>query len=178
MSKKYGIGYLLSNGNYGVAFNDHTSLTELQPSASHTITTDIPTPPKAKYLYFERSPTIFTDLPSRLQKKLDILALCLEKLRPHKHKNILIPFISGVWVSGWTRWGDALVIKLSNNVLQFFWEGDVVSLRGGKWLKWRVGGEEGEAALSHPQLPPMVQAKLQQVTGFIQKECFRRHRSP
>lgn len=27
VSTKYGIGYLLSNGGYGVAFNDHTSLT-------------------------------------------------------------------------------------------------------------------------------------------------------
>ena len=31
MSDKYGIGYLLSNGNYGVVFNDHTSLTKLLP---------------------------------------------------------------------------------------------------------------------------------------------------
>ena len=29
MSQKYGIGYLLSNGNYGVVFNDHTSLTKV-----------------------------------------------------------------------------------------------------------------------------------------------------
>jgi len=28
ISSKYGIGYLLSNGNYGVAFNDQTSITE------------------------------------------------------------------------------------------------------------------------------------------------------
>jgi len=26
MSSKYGIGYLLSNGNYGTVFNDQTSL--------------------------------------------------------------------------------------------------------------------------------------------------------
>ena len=29
MSQKYGIGYLLSNGNYGVSFNDGTSLTKI-----------------------------------------------------------------------------------------------------------------------------------------------------
>lgn len=29
MSKKYGVGYLLSNGNYGVSFNDGTSLTKI-----------------------------------------------------------------------------------------------------------------------------------------------------
>jgi hypothetical protein len=29
MSAKYGVGYLLSNGNFGVVFNDQTSLTSL-----------------------------------------------------------------------------------------------------------------------------------------------------
>lgn len=29
MSAKYGMGYLLSNGNFGVVFNDQTSLTAL-----------------------------------------------------------------------------------------------------------------------------------------------------
>lgn len=32
MQEKYGMGYLLSNGNYGVIFNDKTSLTKLEPS--------------------------------------------------------------------------------------------------------------------------------------------------
>jgi hypothetical protein len=30
MREKYGMGYLLSNGNYGVIFNDKTSLTKLE----------------------------------------------------------------------------------------------------------------------------------------------------
>jgi hypothetical protein len=32
ISSKYGIGYLLSNGSSGVAFNDETSLTETSSS--------------------------------------------------------------------------------------------------------------------------------------------------
>jgi len=32
MSNKYGIGYLLSNGSFGVIFNDQTSLTSFSDS--------------------------------------------------------------------------------------------------------------------------------------------------
>ena len=40
-----------------------------------------------------------------------------------------------------------LILKLSNGLLQFFWNGDSISLRGYKWIRWRIEGKEGEGPL-------------------------------
>lgn len=69
MSSKYGIGYLLSNGNFGVVFNDQTSLTSLADDC---------------FLYYDRRPLRLTLLPESLRKKADILRLCTEKLSSYR----------------------------------------------------------------------------------------------
>lgn len=61
MSSKYGIGYLLSNGSFGVVFNDQTSLTALADDC---------------FLYYDRRPMRLSLLPESLKKKSDILKLC------------------------------------------------------------------------------------------------------
>jgi hypothetical protein len=54
MSAKYGIGYLLSNGNFGVVFNDQTSLTSLSDDC---------------WIYYDRESTRVAMLPESLRKK-------------------------------------------------------------------------------------------------------------
>jgi hypothetical protein len=66
--------------------------------------------------------------------------------------------------------GEMFVMKLSNGVLQFFWNCDVVTLRGFKWVKWRIAREEGEAALSSNNFPASVQQKVTIVKDFLQRE--------
>jgi hypothetical protein len=61
MSSKYGIGYLLSNGSFGVVFNDQTSLTALTDDC---------------FLYHDRRPLRLSQLPDSLRKKGEILRLC------------------------------------------------------------------------------------------------------
>lgn len=39
-------------------------------------------------------------------------------------------------------------MKLSNNIFQFFWNADSITLRGYKWIKWRINGEEGDGTLT------------------------------
>lgn len=48
MSSKYGIGYLLSNGSFGVVFNDQTSLTSLSDDC---------------FIYYDKRPLKITLLP-------------------------------------------------------------------------------------------------------------------
>jgi hypothetical protein len=45
------------------------------------------------------------------------------------------------------------MLKLSNDILQFFWETDTIVLRGQKWIKWRIGGQDGESRLGNTMLP-------------------------
>jgi len=68
MSVKYGIGYLLSNGNFGVAFNDQTSLTALQTG----------------YIYYDGTSKKIIELSSFLKKKGDIMRLCEQKLSSYR----------------------------------------------------------------------------------------------
>lgn len=72
--------------------------------------------------------------------------------------------------------GDMFVMKLSNSVLQFFWSCDVLTVRGFKWIKWRIGREEGESALASTTLPPSVEQKVATVRQFLQKESERTKR--
>lgn len=66
--------------------------------------------------------------------------------------------------------GDMFVMKLSNGVLQFFWNCDVITLRGFKWVKWRIAREEGEAALASNKFPLIVHQKVAIVKEFLQRE--------
>lgn len=69
MSAKYGIGYLLSNGNFGVVFNDQTSLTAFSDDC---------------WLYYDKKTVKLSMLPESLRKKGDILKLCSDKLCTYK----------------------------------------------------------------------------------------------
>lgn len=62
----------------------------------------------------------------------------MEKMNAYKEKNILIPFTSAVYVKKFTKLKDMFVMKLSNGVFQFFWTCDVITVRGFKWVKWRI----------------------------------------
>ena len=132
LSEKYGIGYLLSNGNLGVIFNDQTSLTLLQKIDGQEET--------PSYLYYEKKVEVYEDLPEKLTKKALILKMCYDKLEPHKQKNILIPYRSHTFAKKWVPLSPGFSIKLSNSLLQFFWSSDSIALRNYKWLRWRVDG--------------------------------------
>jgi hypothetical protein len=66
---------------------------------------------------------------------------------------VLISFKSDVYVKKFIKNKDFLVMKLSNGVFQFFWNGDSVTLRGYRWVRWRVGRNEGEGPLNGSQYP-------------------------
>ncbi len=68
------------------------------------------------------------------------------------------------------------MIKLSNGVLQFFWSGDSVTLRGYRWVRWRVGRYEGEGHLTGMLYPPSIEARVAKVREFLQKESERSQR--
>lgn len=51
----------------------------------------------------------------------------------------MIPFESSVYTQSFVKIRDMFVMKLSNAVLQFFWSCDVLTVKGFKWVKWRVG---------------------------------------
>ena len=86
---------------------------------------------------------------------------------------MLIAYDSQVYAQSFMRMGEMFVMKLSNAVLQFFWSCDVLTLRGFKWIKWRIGREEGEAALHSPVLPSIVENRVLQVKHFLHKESER-----
>ena len=65
---------------------------------------------------------------------------------------------------------EMFIMKLSNGVLQFFWGCDVLSLRGFRWLRWRVGREEGECALNSSAFPAIVEEKAAFVREFLRRE--------
>ena len=121
-SSKYGVGYLLSNGSCGIIFNDSTSLT----AAGDTL------------LYFDGK-GVKKVKEEDYNKKLSILKLCQEKLKQFSEKNILIAFESQVVVKKYIKSKDLLVMKLTNGILQFFWGADSVTLRGYRWVRWRIG---------------------------------------
>ena len=154
MSAKYGIGYLLSNGNFGVVFNDQTSLTALADDC---------------WLYYDRTAVKLSLLPESLRKKGEILRLCSDKLCSYKEKNVLIAFGSEVFAMGFVRSKEMFIMKLSNGVLQFFWGCDVLTVKGFRWVKWRIGREEGECALNSSTLPQVAEAKVAIVRDFLRR---------
>ena len=111
-------------GSFGVIFNDQTSLTSISDSS---------------LLYFAQNKEHkFKAIAENMKKKHEILKYCMEKMNSYKEKNILIPFDSEVYVKKFTKLREMFVIKLSNGVIQFFWTCDVITVRGFKWVKWRI----------------------------------------
>lgn len=159
MASKYGIGYLLSNGSCGVIFNDQTSLTRLA---------------NRSYLYHNGTVSRMPQLTKELAKKGDILRLCSDKLGGYKEKNVLIAFESAVYAKKFVKNRDLLVVKLSNAILQFFWSCDCVTVRGYKWVKWRIGREEGEGSLASRVFPPPVEGRMAKVREFLQQHSQKR----
>lgn len=132
MSQKYGIGYLLSNGNYGVVFNDGSSLTRIQQDG-------VSINPERNYCYFHSGKVEFySKISKELGKKSEILKMCEKKLANYRSNHILIPYYSEVYAKKWIPLGTCFGIKMSNAIIQFFWDSDSITLRGYKWIKWRV----------------------------------------
>jgi len=61
------------------------------------------------------------------------------------------------------------VLKLTNGLLQFFWGPDSVALRGYKWVRWRIGRQEGEGPLTGRQYPAHIEARIAKVRDFLRK---------
>lgn len=92
-------------------------------------------------------------MPESLKKKGNILDLCYKKLEKYKNNNISVPFDSDTFAKKIIKFEDFMMMKLSNDILQFFWETDTIILRGQRWIKWRVGKLEGESRISNSLLP-------------------------
>lgn len=54
-------------------------------------------------------------------------------------------------------------MKLSNGLLQFFWSADVVTVRGYKWVRWRIDRHEGEGPLIGREYPLKIEARVARV---------------
>lgn len=75
-------------------------------------------------------------------------------------------YASGVFAKKFTKFEESLVVKLSNGVLQFFWKDGGLSLKGYKWITYKVGGATGEGTIfgSHP---PLMDEKVSKVKEFL-----------
>lgn len=63
-------------------------------------------------------------------------------------------------------------MKLSNGLMQFFWEGDSVTLRGYRWVTWRMGGAEGEGTLGQRDWPEGVGGRMGVVRDFLERSSL------
>lgn len=52
------------------------------------------------------------------------------------------------------------MLKLSNDILQFFWAADTIILRSQKWIRWKIGKFDGESVVGNLALPQEVKVKL------------------
>ena len=74
-------------------------------------------------------------------KKGDILRLVQRNL---KKKDAVMSYTSDVIVKKYIKFElSTIVLKLSNGTLQFFWPDGQVSLRGYKWVNYRIGEVNG-----------------------------------
>jgi len=116
-SSKYGLGYLLSNGNTGVFFNDSTKII-LDPKGNN-------------FEYLERKPAdkqdvvssyTLTDYPKELQKKVTLLQHFRSYLEGDG-KEVQIEEesdqkLSAVYVKKWMKTKHAIMFRLSNKIVQ------------------------------------------------------------
>ena len=129
ISGKYGVGYLMANSSEGIIFNDGTSLTKR---------------PGGSLVYYDRKVVEYASdlaVPAQLKKKGDILRLVQRNL---KKKDAVMSYTSDVIVKKYIKFElSTIVLKLSNGTLQFFWPDGQVSLRGYKWVNYRIGEVNG-----------------------------------
>jgi len=116
-SSKYGLGYLLSNGNTGVFFNDSTKI--ILDSKGN------------RFEYLERKPAdkqdvvssyTLTDYPKELQKKVTLLQHFRSYLEGDG-KEVQIEEesdekLSAVYVKKWMKTKHAIMFRLSNKIVQ------------------------------------------------------------
>lgn len=73
-----------------------------------------------------------------LSKKQQIFNICQQKLKQYRQNNILIPYASYTYVKKHVKLNEGFIMKLSNGIMQFFWQADTITLRNYKWIKWRI----------------------------------------
>ncbi|CAD8117241.1 unnamed protein product [Paramecium sonneborni] len=104
---KYGIGYILSNQYSGVLFNDSTKIIQGN---------------KQQFYYFDRfnqqSNYQFDNYPIELNKKVNLLLKFTTYLGIDENITISKSQISTVFVDKFLKTRNALLLKLSNNVIQ------------------------------------------------------------
>lgn len=85
---------------------------------------------------------------------------------------MLIPYGSRTYAKNWSRVDEGIVVKLSNGIIQFFWNTESVTLRSYKWVKWRINQEEGEANINQKNFPEFVKVKVDCVREFLLKNSI------
>lgn len=79
-----------------------------------------------------------------------------------------LKYTSTVFAKKFAKYQEALVVKLSNGVLQFFWKDGGLSLRGYKWITYRLKEVQGEGAI-FGTYPETIDEKVQQVRHFLKE---------
>ncbi|CAD8082993.1 unnamed protein product [Paramecium primaurelia] len=104
---KYGIGYVLSNNHSGVLFNDSTKIIQCN---------------KQEFNYFDRfnqnSNYEFENYPQELNKKVTLLQKFTQYLGIDENNIICNSQISTIFVDKFLKTRNALLLKLSNGVIQ------------------------------------------------------------
>ncbi|CAD8169533.1 unnamed protein product [Paramecium pentaurelia] len=104
---KYGIGYVLSNNHSGVLFNDSTKIIQCN---------------KQEFNYFDRfnqnSNYEFENYPQELNKKVTLLQKFTQYLGIDENNTICNSQISTIFVDKFLKTRNALLLKLSNGVIQ------------------------------------------------------------
>lgn len=163
-SNKYGIGYLLSNGNTGVHFNDRSVMVihKKGPSVEH-----VPRPSQSE----QRERFTLEDYPACLQKKVTLLKNFYQYLQQNKeseaNKDVVVDGDSDVqtandgpndmvYVKKWLRTKYAILFRLSNGIVQvvFYDNTELILTPEERLLTYRNKTKErltyALGSLSHP----------------------------
>ena len=120
LTEKYGMAYDLTNGIYGIIFNDSTTMQMQKLGMS--------------FLYIFRDPNDLDDkietyslqnFPNELKNKLKILKHVIEKidaLNANSNRIDDIPYktsMTGIYIQKWVKFKQSYMFRLSNKIIQF-----------------------------------------------------------
>lgn len=146
-SKKYGLGYKLSNGCSGVFFNDATKMLLETDGDSLAYIERMRRDDGSKYDV--RKPNRLASYPTDLTKKVTLMEHFknyLDETHPNRDSPVHVPFCAketedgkGVYVRKWMRTRHSIIFRLSNNNFQvnFFDDTEVVLWAEKRWVTYK-----------------------------------------
>ena len=148
-SKKYGLGYKLSNGCSGVFFNDATKMLLETDGDSLGYIERMRRDDGSKYDV--RKPNRLSSYPQELTKKVTLMEHFknyLDETHPNRDSPVHVPCSTsskeagdgkGVYVRKWMRTRHSIIFRLSNNNFQvnFFDDTEVVLWADKRWVTYK-----------------------------------------